>query len=151
MGYPLPMPTSIWLAGLHYLSFLVLLTLLGMEAGVLFFGRSDRETWTRLGRVDMFFGLAAVAVVVTGILRMFHEKGWDYYWNSPLFVAKFACFCLAALVSLLPTVLFIREGIRPGSLRPEWVPRLRMAMVLEWVFVLPIPFLAAAMARGVGL
>lgn len=62
-----------------------------------------------LGRVDRVYGLTAGLVLVTGGLRAtVGDKGLDYYLGNWGFHAAVGLFVLAALISLVPTVRFLR-------------------------------------------
>ena len=63
----------------------------------------------RILTADLMFGIAAGVVLVIGMLRVgFFEKGPEYYWHSATFVAKFTLFVIVGLLSIYPTVEFLR-------------------------------------------
>ena len=63
----------------------------------------------RLQRIDLFFGIAAVVVIVTGIARVvFGLKGADFYLHNPIFWTKMGLFLLVGLLSIAPTVHYLR-------------------------------------------
>ncbi|MFZ5724618.1 MAG: DUF2214 family protein [Pseudomonadota bacterium] len=108
-----------------------------------------------LARADLVYGLCALAVLVTGLLRLFaFGKGVDFYTGSWLFHAKLSLFVLTALVSIVPTVRFTRWrraqlagtlAITPGEHRA-----MRLILLLEMHLVFLIPLFAVFMARGYG-
>jgi putative membrane protein len=62
----------------------------------------------RLQVTDMVLGIAAGALLVIGLLRVFFfEKGADYYFHSHAFLAKFLVFIAVGLLSIIPTVEFL--------------------------------------------
>ena len=61
-----------------------------------------------LQRLDIIYGGAAVLVLVTGIMRMYLEKGTTYYLHNGAFHALLGVFVVVALLSIYPTVVFLR-------------------------------------------
>ena len=105
---------------------------------------------------DRIFGAAAAALLIIGLLRVaYFEKGASYYFTNGFFLAKFALFILAGLISIYPTRLFIswngalKQGEVP-TISPEAITRARMCMMLEMTAILGILFCAPFMARGIG-
>jgi len=80
----------------------------------------DLETAKRIQRADRAYGLMAVLVLVFGLLRIFYfEKGADFYFNNTFFWVKIALFVGVGLMSIRPTVTYLRwskeieQGIAP--------------------------------------
>jgi putative membrane protein len=107
-------------------------------------------------RADLVYGIAAGVVLVVGFLRVtFFEKGSEYYYHSAPFIAKLTLFLLIGLVSIYPTIVFLKWGkpLKEGRL-PD-VPKaqlraLRIILHLEQVGIFIILLAAALMARGIG-
>jgi putative membrane protein len=144
--------TSAITAYFHYLGFMIAFAALTVEI----FNFKKEMTLDEAKRVavaDAAYGLAALVILVTGVLRvLYFGKGTDYYLNNPFFYAKIGLFILIGLVSLYPTFTFISwfKGLQNGE-----TPSLEIAQVnrLSWVikgelfgFTL-LPLLAAVMAR----
>src|SRR6202021_3511963 len=69
----------------------------------------------RLQVVDLVLGIAAGALLVIGLLRVFFfEKGPGYYLHSHAFHLKITLFIIVGLLSIIPTVEFLswRGAIR---------------------------------------
>jgi putative membrane protein len=105
---------------------------------------------------DAIYGLSAMLILVVGLLRVFYfEKGAAYYFHSIPFLAKLALFAIIGLLSIYPTVQFmrwrpsLREGTAP-ALADDARRRLRRVIHLELGLVLPLLLCAALMARGIG-
>jgi putative membrane protein len=109
-----------------------------------------------IARADFVYGFAAGVVLVVGLLRVyFFEKGSEYYYHSAPFITKLTLFLLIGLVSIYPTVVFLKwrkpllEGrlpeVAPGQLRT-----LRVILHLEQVGIVMMLLAAALMARGIG-
>src|ERR1700732_3068561 len=62
----------------------------------------------RLQVTDLVLGIAAGALVVIGLLRVFFfEKGASYYFHSHAFLLKLSLFILVGLLSIIPTMEFL--------------------------------------------
>lgn len=102
------MLTDLLLASLHHLLFFALISMLVTQS-VLLRGTVDGSVLQRLGRLDAGYGISAGLLLVVGMLRVFHGvKGPDFYLHNPWFHAKMTCFVLVALLSILPTIRFMR-------------------------------------------
>jgi putative membrane protein len=105
---------------------------------------------------DNFWGAAALLWIVTGLTRAFAglEKGRDFYLYNGLFWVKMALFALVFALEIAPMVAFIgwRRVIAKGG-HPNTTSAARFARLsdLETVLVVAIPFVAAAMSRGLWL
>ena len=67
-----------------------------------------------LFRIDIAFGITAAAVLASGIARaVFYGKGLDYYLKNSFFHAKVGLFVAVAVLSIYPTLTFLRW--RPAS------------------------------------
>ncbi|OLB13138.1 MAG: hypothetical protein AUH10_06915 [Gammaproteobacteria bacterium 13_2_20CM_66_19] len=149
------MYASAAMAFLHHLAAFTLVAALAVEVA-LFKPPLTVVQARRLQRTDLIFGVAAVVVLVVGMLRVaFFEKGPGYYWRDAFFLIKLGAFILAALISIYPTVTFLswskalKAGVAPevGEARTRSV---RMCMMLELTAILVILGCAALMARGFG-
>ncbi len=110
----------------------------------------------RILRIDLLYGLSAMAVLVIGLLRVFlYERGGDYYFANGFFLLKLALFLAVGLLSIYPTVLFrswskgLRQGDAP-ALTDAQCNRVRQLLKLELIGVAGILLCAAAMADGMG-
>jgi putative membrane protein len=108
----------------------------------------------RLQVTDIVLGIAAGALLVIGLLRVFFfEKGAAYYWHSHAFLAKFALFIIIGLLSIVPTLEFLswRDAIAAGQVPVmDAVKRKRVTMIIhiELAAIVVILLCAAIMARG---
>ncbi|MEX0619377.1 MAG: DUF2214 family protein [Pseudohongiellaceae bacterium] len=109
------------------------------------------EDARNLARVDAVYGLSAGLVFLFGlILWLWVGKPAAFYTQNAVFHAKLGLFLLIALLSIYPTVFFLRHR-RSGAeaiVVPRWIPRL---LRMELVLLLIVPLLAILMARGIGL
>lgn len=111
----------------------------------------------RLQRCDRWYGIFALMVLVVGFLRVYcFEKGSAYYQANPYFRAKLTLFALIGLLSIYPTVRYIkwrpqtRQGAAPRIGEREYAG-IMFALRAELVLLLGMALCASLMARGVGL
>ena len=109
-----------------------------------------------LPRLDVGYFSAALVALATGLLRVFfYAKGWPFYVSNPIFWVKMALYLAVALISISPTIQFIRwsrllgAGATPLP-APGDVARVRRLVHLEVGLLALIPLMAVLMARGIG-
>jgi putative membrane protein len=144
------------LASLHHLAIFTLAATLAAELAILTIDINTKAIG-RLARIDMVYGLSAMAVVIAGIARViWGAKGYEYYLANHIFWTKMALFLIVGLLSIAPTVRYLAWARRlrgDAAFRPETseVARMRAYLWAEAAFFLAIPVAAAAMARGYGM
>jgi len=108
----------------------------------------------RLQVTDLVLGIAAGALFIVGLLRVFFfEKGASYYFHSHAFLVKFSLFIIVGLLSIVPTMDFLSWR---GAIKARQVPvleanrRRRVTAVIhaELAAIVIILLCAAIMARG---
>ena len=138
------------LAILHHIAVFGLVATLAMEGVML---RAAAVDVGRLVKLDARFGMTAMLVLVIGVSRVIRGgKGWVFYEENPFFWGKMACFAAIGLISILPTLLFIRwrkaaagdAGFTPPA---DELKRARLWVGLEALLLVPLLGFAAAMAR----
>lgn len=141
------------LAYLHFLCIITLAALMTAEAALLrpaLIGQSAR--W--LARLDAGVGGSAAAVLASGLSRaVWGAKGWAYYAHNPVFHAKIGVFLLIALLSIVPTVLFIRWAkafrLDPAyAVPPAELKQARRYVMIELHLLVLLPLFGVMMARG---
>ena len=111
----------------------------------------DLAAVRRVQRIDLWYGLLAAAILAVGFTRaVFAAKGWAYYQHNLFFWAKVGTFLLIGILSVPPTITFLRWRRDDGGPDPEDVARVRRWLWAELVLFAPLPVFAAAMARGYG-
>ncbi len=103
---------------------------------------------------DNLWGLSALLWIVTGLWRAFGglEKGTDYYLGSTAFLIKMGLFIAIFMIELKPMITFYKwravhkrgEAVDLSSARS-----LARLTYIELILLIPIVFMAAAMARGI--
>ena len=143
-------------AYLHFVAIFMLFALLVLEHQ-LFSQPLDFKRARSLFRTDIAFGIVAALVLITGAARaMRYGKGMDYYLNNSFFHAKIGLFVVVALLSIYPTVTFLRwrPALQAGQapvLSPASNRWVKLIIRAELLALLMIPLLATLMARGLGV
>lgn len=109
-----------------------------------------KEDIRQLVKVDAAYGISAAIVLACGLaLWLWVGKPSEFYNSNPIFHAKIALFVLVGLLSIYPTVFFIRQrNTESASIAvPNSVIR---ALRVELILLAIIPLLAFLMARGLG-
>ena len=108
----------------------------------------------KLQATDRVLGIAAGALLVVGLLRVFYfEKGPDYYFHSHAFTAKFSIFVAIGLLSIIPTLEFLswRKLLSDGQVPAITAKKRRLVTAVihgELLSIVIILLCAAIMARG---
>lgn len=145
------MTTEILLRYLHFISVFTVVSTLVSEHLLLKPTLTKAEI-IRLSRIDAVYGLAALTLLCVGLTLWLGSisKPSIFYTKNWIFHTKISCFALVGILSIYPTVFFIRK--RKGDPNEiVSVPKsifwlLRMELLLLFI----IPLLAGLMARGVG-
>ena len=147
---------SAGVAYVHYLSFMLCFAALVVERRLIKASPNRREA-TAMVITDIVYGIAALALLGTGILRvMYFGQGSEFYTQNPLFWWKVGLYLSVGGLSLYPTLTYILWAI---PLRKGELPQVTEALAnrLGWIINIElagfasIPLMATLMARGVGL
>ena len=143
-------------AYVHYLSFMLCFAALVVERRLIR-PDPDRRTATVMVITDVIYGMAALALLVSGIFRvLYFGQGSEFYTTNPLFWWKVGLYLSVGGLSLYPTITYVLWAI---PLRKGELPKVSQALAsrLEWILNIElvgfalIPLMATLMARGVGL
>ena len=143
-------------AYVHYLSFMLCFGALVLERRLIR-PNPDRKDAIAMVITDVVYGLAALALLVSGILRvLYFGQGSEFYTQNPLFWWKVGAYLSVGALSLYPTITYILWAIplRKGELpqvSEALAKRLAWILNIELVGFALVPMLAVLMARGVGL
>jgi putative membrane protein len=115
---------DLWLAIGHHL---IIFALFGIPAAELVLvARGISLDVAKLSRVDSWYGALAGAIVIVGFSRaIFAAKGWAYYSHNAFFWAKIATFVLVALLSVPPTMQYLKWRRNGEAPSPTDVGRVR--------------------------
>jgi putative membrane protein len=143
------------LAYAHLLAILTLVVFISSEAALCRTDWLNAKVVERLASVDRIYGIAAGAVLLTGLARTWWGvKGTSWYWSNGLLHLKLALFVAVGLMSIKPTMMFIRwrkELRATGALPDEaQVKQARRWVMIQAHIIALIPLAAVFLARGFG-
>jgi len=147
---------SALVAYIHYLGIIFCFGSLLFERLTLKVDLNRNETISMI-IADLVYGLAGVAILVTGILRVkYFGQAGDFYTANPVFWIKVSLYVLVGLLSLYPTTTYILWAIpisknKLPEISENLVKRFRFIITTELIGFATIPLFATLMARGVGL
>ena len=146
------MNAEIFLRYVHFISIFAIVGTLLSEHFLL------KKTMTRaeigrLSRIDAVYGLAALSLLAAGFTLWLGGVGKPtaFYSGNWIFHTKIMLFLAVGLLSIYPTVFFIRN--RKGDANELVVVpgKVFVMLRLELMLLAIIPFLAGLMAKGIGL
>jgi putative membrane protein len=143
------------LAYLHIAAILTLVVFISSEAALCRAEWLNAQVVERLVAVDRIYGISAIAVLATGLARIyFGVKGSAWYWGNWLLHLKLGAFVVVALISIAPTLRFIRwrRTLRATGALPDAAEvRAARKLVMLQAHIIPfIPLAAVFLARGFG-
>lgn len=150
------MATDLLLACLHHLVVFSLVAIPAAELALMR-GPLGAVRVAQLARLDAMYGLLAMLILAIGFGRVFWgAKAAAFFLHNPVFWAKLSVFALVGLASIVPTVRLLRwnKAARRDAgfvVAEAEVAGARRWLAVELALFVPIPLLAAAMARGIGL
>lgn len=144
------MGSDVWLAIAHHLTVFSLAAILTAELVLVRPGISAADL-RRVSRIDLWYGVLAGVAVLVGVARVyFGAKGPAFYGHNPWFWAKMASFAVVGLLSVPPTIAYIRWRRAGGDPTAAQVAGVRRWLMIEGGVFVFIPVFAAAMARWTG-
>jgi putative membrane protein len=136
----------------RYLHFLGIITLASALLGehLLISKKMDSKSFKKLVIVDAIYGMGAIATLVGGVLLWFVVgKPAEFYSTNLIFHIKLTAFLLIGLISIFPTVYFLRN--RKAHFEYITLPKYIIKIVrIELCLLVILPLLATLIARGVG-
>jgi putative membrane protein len=145
------MTTEIILRYVHFISIFAIVGSLVSEH-LLLKNSLSRKELDRLSKIDGVYGLAALVLLGVGMTLWLggFGKPTEFYSNNPIFHIKLTLFVLIGLLSIYPTVFFLKS--RKGD--PDEMIAIPKAIFwslrLELLLLAVIPILAGLMAKGIG-
>lgn len=141
------------LAAVHLLAVLTLVVFLSSQAALCRAEWMSAAVVRRLARLDLIYGMAALALLITGLARLYWgTKGVTWYVSQPLFHLKMTLFLLTALLSIKPSITFRRwlRALDAGQALPdaEAVRSTRRWIMVQAHLVPVIAVIAVFWARG---
>tara|TARA_R110002020_G_scaffold450738_1_gene664414 strand:+ start:1088 stop:1534 length:447 start_codon:yes stop_codon:yes gene_type:complete len=139
---------------LRYLHFVSIFAIVGslVSEHLLLKKELTRNEIKRLATIDGVYGMAALILLAVGLTLWLggYGKPSEFYTMNFIFHIKITLFATIGILSIYPTVFFIKN--RKGS--PEElveIPKtIFMLLRLELLLLFIIPLLAGLMAKGIG-
>jgi putative membrane protein len=138
----------------HLICIIALATLLVSELMV-FRKILPADMVRRLQLIDRWYGIVAALVIASGLsLLFFSSKGVLFFARNPVFWVKMALFVTVAVLSIPPTIAYLRWNDRreqDGSveLRDAEFRRVRGFLLAQIYLFIFIPLCATLMAAGI--
>ncbi len=148
--------TDLLLAVAHHILIFAIAAVLAFEVGVVRQGLTATDI-RRVAKVDAWYGILAALIIAVGFVRaIYAAKGWAYYSVNTFFWAKLITFGIVGLLSIPPTIAYIRwrSALKKDAAflpAPSAIATARRFLWLEVIVFAFIPIFAAAMARGYGM
>jgi putative membrane protein len=149
---------SALLSSLHILG--VALAFIGIRSRIIALRKTQKghsEVLPVLFRADNTWGIAAMLLIATGLIRAFsgYEKGSAFYLRNTAFYIKVGVFALIFALEILPMMTLIRWRISGAKGRPVGPDELmkksgtmRTISLVQAVLLVGLLFVAPIMARG---
>lgn len=144
------MTLEIFLRYMHFVSIFAIVSSLVAEHLLLKKEMTPAEI-KRLSIIDAIYGFAALTLLGVGLTLWLggHGKPATFYTNNWIFLLKVALFTIVGLLSIYPTVFFIRK--RNSVEEKIVIPALLVWLVrIELLILFIIPLLAGLMAKSIG-
>jgi putative membrane protein len=144
---------STFLASLHHFAAFTLVACLVFE-WLTFRQTMPANDVRNLQRVDLWYGISALVLLIVGILRVVYGgKGYAFYTDNAVFWVKIALVIAASVLSIYPTIRYIKWGTQPDDAvltlpDPEFT-RIRFCLRVQVAGIVLILVAAPAMARGI--
>lgn len=132
---------------------LLIFSLFGILAVELVLVRAgmDRTAVIRTTRINLWYSTAAVVLALGFARAVLADKDWDYYQHNLFFWTKIAIFLLVGLLSIPPTLAFLRWKRAQDAPPATEITCVRRFFLAEVALFARLPVFAAAMARGYGV
>ncbi len=135
----------------HFLGIFLIVGTLSAEMALLKKQMTIKEL-KRIGKIDGLYGLAALFLLGVGLTLWLggYGKPTAFYSENPVFHIKLTLFILLGIISIYPTLFFIKK--QKGDLHQSVTipPLLFWSVRLELLILVFIPILAGLMAKGIG-
>lgn len=139
-----------------YLHYIAIMSLMGslITEHIILKPKIAKEQIKQLAATDLIYGISAIIVLTTGLLRWFvYGKGYDFYMSTPLFHIKITLFIILGILSIFPSIKFykwnkqVKQSEEP-DITKKGVKKLLMFIRIELLIIIIIPLLAVLIARG---
>jgi len=111
----------------------------------------SRKAIHRLAIIDTIYGISAIIMVGAGLYLWFGTgKPAEFYATNPIFHTKVGLAILMGVLSLWPTVFFLKNRDKASDEIIGVPAKLKWFIRIELLIVFSLPMLASLVARGIG-
>ena len=148
------MTTNAFFAFIHFVAAFGVVTTVMYEL-ITFQRNLSQQDAKRILKADRIYGLSALMVLLVGFTRVYaFEKGSAFYFSSPFFHLKLTAFIIVGLLSIYPTIRFVkwREFLKennPPEMTDKEYSRIYWLLRAEVIGLLIVMFSASMMAKGI--
>jgi putative membrane protein len=139
---------------LRYIHFISIFTIVGtlVSEHLLLKKEMSRAEIGRIARIDAIYGFAAMTLIAAGLTLWLASVGKPsvYYSKNWVFHIKLTCFALVGILSIYPTIFFIKQRKGDPGEMVSVPKKIFMMLRMELTLLFIIPLLAGLMSRGVG-
>jgi len=139
---------------LKYLHFLCIFAIVASLAGehLLLKKQMSRTEIKRLSILDAVYGIAALLLLAAGLTLWLGGVGkpTTFYSNNWIFLLKIGLFSLLGLLSIYPTIFFLKERKGEATDLVAIPSSIFWLVRLELLLLAMIPLCASLMAKGIG-
>lgn len=138
---------------IRYIHFLCIIAIAGVITAehLLLQPQMNRGEIKRLAKIDLIYGISAIIMVAAGLAMWFWVgKPAEFYSENWIFHLKVGLAIVLGLISLPPTLFFIKHSKGEPEEMVNIPKHLIMWIRMELLLLVIIPLLAVMMARGVG-
>lgn len=145
------MTAEILLRYIHFLSIFFIVGALFSEY-ILLKKVMKRSEISKLAKIDAIYGVAALSLIIAGLTLWLgsYTKPAIYYTMNWIFHLKLALFLTVGLLSIRPTVYFIKQRKGDPNESVSTPGFVFLMLKLELTLLVIIPLLAGLMSHGVG-
>ena len=135
---------------LHFIAVFVIVATVSAEY-ILLKDKLERSEIRRILKLDRLYGIAAIVLLGAGFSLWFVlGKPATFYTYNVFFWIKLSLFTVVGILSIYPTMFFIREGKKSLPNTEIHLPKYIKRVVLwEMILLALIPFCAGLMAKGI--
>ncbi|MFC5626998.1 DUF2214 family protein [Algoriphagus winogradskyi] len=139
---------------LRYLHFISIFAIVGslVSEHLLLKKELTRKEIKRIATIDGVYGMGALILLAVGLTLWLggYGKPTEFYSYNFIFHIKITLFAFIGILSIYPTVFFIKNGKGDQDEFVQIPKTIFMLLRLELLLLFIIPLLAGLMAKGVG-
>lgn len=110
-----------------------------------------RKEIRRLALIDSIYGINALILLAAGFsLWLWVGKPAEFYSKNFLFHIKLSLYIVLALLSIYPSVFFLRQRKGDQNEMVNIPPKIKILLRLELLILFTLPLLAGLVAKGIG-